>query len=224
MRPAILVHLTVIVLALGRPPLAHGQERDWPPKPTVEGEWSEPVNQLRGRLLFADVQNSAGIRQGVVYLELQNFRRLDLDVYYVFVPASPDGQRGGDELPPEASVSSLHCEVLDKDGRKHELSGASGFRGNVPSTPRWLFLPRGATLRFPVSLTGYAWPASTELGFGIGIGRDRSWLIAKGAESDDYFLVGTLNIRPPANREGRTSAWEGTLKLPAIKLPIVKSE
>lgn len=197
------------------------ENSDWPPKPSVEGEWSEPSNQLRGRLLFADEVNNASIRHGLVYLELQNLKRVDIDLYYTVVPIRA-GARPAKNTPAEAGFASLHCEVQNKNGDVRGLAGAGGFRGNAPQ-PRWILLPRGATLRFPVSLSGYSWPADTEMGFGIGIGRDSSWAIPKGADDpDDYFLSGELSIRPPVNREGHAAAWDGTIKLPAIKLPVRK--
>jgi hypothetical protein len=219
--------LAVLVIAVG----AFGQEensadREWPPKPSVEGDWSEPVDRLRGRLLFGEVQNSVGIRMGVVFLEVEN-RSPDRHLYYVFVPAARAGRRGSDgalvELPMEASSASVRLEVRDKHGKKRdEVARQLGYRGRVPRDPRWLLLPMGATLRFPISLGGYGWPNDTELGFGIGIGRDGSWVIPKGADPDDYYLAGTMTIRPPADHEGRVGVWDGTLTLPAIKLPVAR--
>jgi hypothetical protein len=211
--------ICVSSVAAAQPP---AERSLWPPEPAIVGDWSEPANQLRGRLLFGETVNSAGIRLGVLYLELQNLKRVDADLYYVFIPAT-GGQRGGANAPIEASFSSLHCVVQDKLGTTWELRGASGYRGNMPSQPRWLFLPRGATLRFPVSMNGYSWPADTELGFGVGMGEGKSWVIPKGADPDNYVLAATLTIRPPADREGHVGAWEGKLTLPAIKLPVAKA-
>lgn len=224
--PRIRCALPIVVL-LAIAGFARGQQPDWPPMPSVEGEWSESVNRLRARLLFGEVPNGAGVRMGVVYLELQNLL-VDRTLYYVFVPPSSGERRGPngalDAFPLEASLPSVRLEVRDKQGKKRELASSGGYRGRVPHDPRWLFLPMGSTLRFPISLGGYGWPNNTELGFGIGIGRDASWVIPKGADPDDYYLAGTFTIRPPAEHEGHVGVWEGTLTLPAIKLPVAKPE
>ena len=42
-------------------------------EPKATGEWSEPTNGLRGRLLFAEgIKLQEGARLSLVYLELQN--------------------------------------------------------------------------------------------------------------------------------------------------------
>jgi hypothetical protein len=63
-------------------------------EPIATGEWSEPANGLRGRLLIAEFANKYDVQHDVrerkVYLELQNISPGDtLYVYYNFGRSSP---------------------------------------------------------------------------------------------------------------------------------------
>ena len=69
-------------------------------EPKSIGEWSEPTNGLRGRLLFAEgIKLQEGARLGLVYLELQNLSSEDTLYVYYSVGKLP-----------------LKCELRDFDG------------------------------------------------------------------------------------------------------------
>jgi hypothetical protein len=165
--------------------------------PLAAGEWSIPVKGLRGRLLFGE-DESNGTRRGVVYLELQNVSEVgnDIQVYY-------DVMR------------SWHFELRDAAGKLPKSDGLS-FRGFVLD-PRWLSLPRDSILRFRLNLDGYGNPKYDGLVLGIpGTG-----MAIPSSNKNDLFLSASFTVNPPKEL-GRVVIWEGTLKLPVVKIPFTK--
>ncbi len=166
-------------------------------KPITTGEWSETTNGLRGRLLFAEDKKIAGTRMGVIYLELQNSSLGDtMHVYY------------------DAKMSPFRCKLQDSVGKTNPTQGAD-YDGFIPEAC-WLALPYDSTLRFRVTLGGFGIPQNGGL-FIAGCLED-CWVIPASAQND-YFLTGTLRVTAPKN-ETRPRVWEGTLKLPPVKIPI----
>ena len=173
-------------------------------EPKSIGGWSEPTNGLRGRLLFAEAPKADkyGLLIGEVYLELQNVSAGDtMYVYYV------------------ASISPLHCQLRDFDGKSVESGPSPGSDGR-PS-PCWLALPYDSTLRFNTRVGPAFAPAHPCLFFCVGL-EGGAWEILLTA-TNDYFLSGTFTISAPKN-ETRPRVWEGTLKLPPVRIPVNNSD
>ena len=165
-------------------------------EPISLGEWSNTTNGLRGRLLFGRDPSINGTAMGVVYLELENDSAGDtLYVYY------------------DASKKPFRCELQDAVGKAVKSEG-SEYDGFIPSAC-WLVLPPDSTLRFRVTLGGFGVPKDAGL-FIAGCVPD-CWVIRPNV-TGDHFLSGTLNVIVP-NSESRPRMWQGTLKLPPVKIP-----
>jgi hypothetical protein len=165
--------------------------------PSSFGEWSQPTNGLRARLAFAEDAKLYGTRMGVLYLELQNVSLGDtMYVYY------------------RAASSPFRCELRDSAGKTNETTGCA-YDGWIPA-PCWLSLPHDSLLRFRVTLGGFAVPRDGGL-FIAGCVSD-CWAIPSSA-TNDYFLSGTLSVAAPKD-ETRPRVWEGTLKLPLVRIPV----
>jgi hypothetical protein len=185
----------VVLIAVG--PTATAAEKT----PVAIGDWSTPVDGLRGRLLvYLGPTREAGTaetprkyRETLVYVELQNVAESgERNVYF-----DPDG---------------LKCELLDAAGkaapRPEEGSGGSGGRPGKT----WVRLPHDSTLRLRVSPYGSG--GLDEVGLGITIGTD-TWLI-KAGDTADYVLAGTFTSRP---KDGAgINVWAGELILPKAKV------
>jgi len=170
-------------------------------EPTSFGAWSEATNGLRGRLAFAEDSKLFGTRIGVVYLELQNVSLFNtMYVYY------------------KADQSPLRCELHDASGAVVSQHDWISHEGPIPE-PCWLALPGDSTLRFCVTVWGFGIPQNG--GFIIAACLPDFWVIPT-TSTNDYFLSGTLTIKAPKD-ETRPRAWEGTLKLPKVKIPVKKS-
>jgi hypothetical protein len=137
-----------------------------------------------------------GTRQGVIYLELQNLSLGD-SIYVYYAPAK----------------SPFRCELLDSSG-KTNASKRGSYEGWIPD-PGWLALPHDSTLRFRVTLGGFAIPQNGGL-FVAGNIPD-AWVIPAGT-TDEYRLSGTFTVTAPKN-DMRPRMWEGTLKLPQVRIP-----
>ncbi len=164
----------------------------------VAGEWSESVNGLRGRLLFGEDVPSNDARVGVVYLELQNISAAgnNIQVFY-------------------DAAHSLLFELRDPDGKLRKSDGL-GFRGFIPS-PCWLVLPKDSTLKFRVNLDGYGTAKDEGLLLGL---PGEAWIIPS-SETNNFFLSATFTVNPPKEHD-RAIIWEGTLRLPAVRIPSKK--
>jgi hypothetical protein len=172
-------------------------------EPKSIGEWSEPTNGLRGRLLFAEgIKLQEGARLGWVYLELQNLSAWGaVYVYYDAVRQSP-----------------LKCELRDSDGKIVKNSLGAVGEGIPPAC--WLTLPHDSTLRFLTGGTGSApdYPSLFVVSAWVG----GKWAIPATA-TNDYYLSGTFSSTSPTN-ETRPLVWEGTLKLPPVKISVKNSD
>jgi hypothetical protein len=161
----------------------------------TEGEWSEPVDGVRGRLLFGEEDAKLnGNRIGMIYLELQN----------VSDNASPE------EIYFDIR-SALKCELLDAG---HKVVPPV-LRDRSIETPGsyWIALPHDSSMRFRVSVTGHS--CSKNAGLVIGMMRN-PWVIPADAR-DDYFFRGAFHVDPPKGERRRP--WQGVLKLPEVRIP-----
>jgi hypothetical protein len=163
------------------------------------GEWSEVTNGLRGRLLFAEgTPDKGGVKMGEVYLELQNVSLGDaMYVYYA------------------ATKSPLRCELSDAAGKNVE--GMPEVMSDWMPSPCWLALPHDSALRFSTRVGPSFGPAHPCLFICVGL-EGGAWEIPPTA-TNDYYLSGTFTVKTPAN-ETRPRIWEGTLKLPRVRVPV----
>ncbi len=164
--------------------------------PNAVGNWSEVTNGLRGRLLLGeDARSDRGMRRGIVYLELQNVAPGETTYVYYAPTKEP-----------------LRFELRDAEGKtvRNWISGSDG----VPS-PCWLALPLDSALRFRTGSSAYE-PDEPGL-FIIAAFMGGKWFIPAGA-TNDYYLSGTFTVAVPAG-ETRPTMWQGTLKLPHLKIP-----
>jgi len=164
--------------------------------PVAIGDWSEPVDGLRGRLLVfqGPVRDEGTSRETLVYVELQNVAASgERDVYF--------------------EPSGLKCELRDVAGKgpPRPKMGSSGSGGRPGK--KWVRLPHDSSLRLRVSPYGYGSP--DEKAFVITIGFD-TWQI-KATDAAEYSLAGTFKVNPPEVK-GREKSWAGELKLPAAKV------
>jgi hypothetical protein len=164
-------------------------------EPISVGEWSEPTNGLRARLLFAEDPKEFGTRMGVIYLEFQN---VSMGVTKsIFYPSEP-----------------LTFELRDSVG-KIKPSGGVFFDGPAKD-PEWLVLPLDSTLRFRVTRSGFGIPKDG--GLFIGGASMQCWVIIP-SETNDCHLSGMLKVTAPKDA-APYSPWAGTLKLPPVKIPV----
>jgi hypothetical protein len=194
--------LMSILLALAFHSCLAGPARE----PISFGAWSETTNGLRGRLAFAEDPKLFGTRIGVVYLELQNVSWGG--TMYVYYKANQSLFK--------PDQSSFRCELHDPSGAVCQKGGID-HEGPIPG-PCWLALPRDSALRLCVTVWGFGIPQNG--GLIIAGGLPDYWVIPPTA-TNDYFLSGTLTITSPKD-ETRQHAWEGTLKLPQVKIPVKK--
>jgi hypothetical protein len=193
MRKANFTALTFLLAALIVQPCLAGSVVE----PDAVGEWSQPTNNIRGRLLFVEIPHSKdGERTGLVFLELQNLSWSQTAyVYYDALRAPP------------------RCELRDSAGKI--VAQAPSGRDAAPE-PCWLTLPAHSTMRF---LTGYGpafGPAGPSLTFGVGM--DQTWVLPVRG-TNGYLLSGTFTGTVPKG-EARDHSWRGTLRLPAVRIPV----
>jgi beta-lactamase regulating signal transducer with metallopeptidase domain len=173
--------------------------------PSVMGEWSERVNQLRGRLLFGAHATAAGC---CVYLEIENSGP-DCELYY-------DVRRDGDA----ASRDTLRGEM--RDGTGAVFSARSDFKGVDKPKARWLVLKGGSSAQFRVAIdgNGFAERGQELLPICLGWEQGNVWGIPWPL-TGDYFLSATVAVQAPNGVQTPSGAppWSGILKLPPVKIP-----
>jgi hypothetical protein len=160
------------------------------------GDWSTPVDGLRGRLLFGEGEKVNGTRMALIYLELQNVSDLGnpMEIYF-------------------DTDNALHAALLDASGESIPQAGSPFDIDAAPSY--WITLPHDSTLRFRVSVTGYGIPKDGGLSIGMMSG---DWRIPAKSRGD-YFLTTSFRVSPPKDQT-RPHPWKGALKLPKLKIPV----
>src|SRR3954447_5932331 len=168
--------------------------------PVVVGDWSAPVDGLRGRLLVyqgplregGTAQTPRKTRETIVYVELQNVTESgERNVFF-----DPDG---------------LKCELLDDAGKAAPRPREGVFGGGGRPGKTWVRLPHDSTLRLRVSPYGYGGPDHVLV---IPTGLDL-WRIPA-SDTADYFLAGTFTSQ--AKDGAGINVWAGELKLPKAKV------
>ena len=174
------------------------------------GEWSKPITDkdhcLRGRLLIYDDRVPSAANHARVYLELQHVFQGGwsnaLAIYY---------DVGGEN-------SGLHLVLCNGAGQPIPEEKDYVTRGPTPY-PYWVILPCDSTLRLRVD-TYTLGPETKPAGLEILIG-GRCWIIPPRAKGG-FFLSGSFT--PPKHHSGLSDdyVWQGTLKLPKLKVPTDK--
>ena len=169
------------------------------------GDWSEPVNDgdgaLRGRLVVCNDRAAGTSNHARIYLELEHVA-------------------GGSTLEVCHAIGStaLNMELRDGDDQLVPPTPIA-IRGFSPQ-PYWITLPCDATVRvrgdlYHMSVTPK--PDGLQLMLECGY-----WLIPTNA-AGDFYLSGTFT--PPADHPSplKYHIWQGTLKLPKVKIPPPKA-
>ena len=174
------------------------------------GDWSESVTDsggatLRGRLLVYDERSPNALNHARVYLELQHVHVSEsawdnpTEVYFEF-----------------AMRNDLNFEMRDKFDQSIPSVGVYKW-GPVPD-PYWVTLPYESTVRVRADtlLGPEAKPAGLEILVPGGC-----WIIPPDA-TNDFYLSATFT--PPKDHPSPFDyhVWQGTLKLPKVKIPIKK--
>ncbi len=165
-------------------------------EPITIGDWSEPTNGLRGRLLFSEDAKFYGTEMATVYLKLQNVDNManPMEIYF------------------DTLRSPLRFELKDASGNSRK-DAPMDLDEIIPGS-YWIDLPHDSTLRFRVSSGGYGIPENAGLAIGV---RGNFWIIPY-AETNDYFLTASFDVIPTTDKD-HIHAWKGTLKLPPVKIP-----
>jgi hypothetical protein len=174
------------------------------------GDWSETVKDrggeaLRGRLLVYDGSTEPVTNHARVYLELQNVLQgaygEPIEVYFA--------QGGAD---------ALHFEMRDQLDHPIDTEPALAL---IEAAPKrfWVTLPRESTVRLRAD-------APTERltkreGLEIVDGRQICWTIPPSA-TNDFFLSATFTPSKDDPSPLNYHVWQGTLKLPKLKIPARK--
>jgi hypothetical protein len=207
------VVIASVLLLLASFPCCLGQTDD---NLLATGAWSEIVNDsddhavyaLRGRLLVYDDQGPSSANHARVYVELQNVFingwSRPLEVYFK-VGLYP------------ANKSSLSFEMRDAQG-KPVPTKPTVIRGPMPD-PYDVILPCESTIRLrsDIYLLGQK-EKPDHLDVFVNGGE---WAIRPNA-TNEYFLSATLSVTDPPASSLKNHIWEGTLHLPAVKIPVKK--
>ena len=172
------------------------------------GEWSETVSDgpdyaLRGRLLVYDDRSPSAANHARVYLELQ----------HVF----PGGWANPIEVYFEFGIrTDLHFEMRDKLDQPIPQEPVA-IRGPV-ANPYWVTLPCESTVRVRADML--LGPQSKPEGLEVFV-PGGCWIIPPNSTSD-FFLSATFT--PPKDHPSPLNyhVWQGTLKLPKMKIPVKK--
>ena len=153
------------------------------------GDWSEPANGVRGRLVLARWRTlgDSKIRESLVYIELENVS----DTRGVSVPFDPD---------------ALKCELTGADGKAVLATPTPGSGGRPGKT--LVSLPYDSSARLRANPYGFG----RADGFLVPL-NNTAWHTKDGEE---YVLSGTLTVAAPAGQPG---AWAGELKMKVTLSP-----
>jgi hypothetical protein len=161
------------------------------------GEWSKSTNGIRARLVLTEHSKTKdGAHIGAVYVELENVSADDaVHVYY------------------DPKNSPPKCELRDSVGKR--VVPSWGGSDGAPEAS-WVTLRKGSTGRLLASMG----PAFAPVGpnFIFTVGMDQMWVIPLTA-TNEFYLSGLFAVAPPKDTT-REPRWEGTLGLPAVRIPV----
>ena len=169
------------------------------------GEWSEPVSDgdghtLQGRLVVCDDRSPSASNHARVYLELQHvfkggFSSI-LEVYY------------------DLSGNALNLEL--RDGHDQPVPQTPVTLRGPSLPPCWITLPCDAMVR----LRGDLYHLSTNPkpdGLQVLL-ESGNWVIPTNA-AGEFYLSGTFTPAADHPSALHYHVWQGTLKLPKVKIP-----
>jgi hypothetical protein len=165
--------------------------------PLAVGEWSEPVNGLRGRLLLAQGKLLADgkTRESVAYLDLH------------YRPEAVGGPLNVHVDP------NLRVELRDQKGRPVPMAAMAGSGGRPGKV--WQTLPYDCTVRLRLSPYGFGRANGLLIPF-----NHSAWFIPAG-DTGVYSLAATFTGTAP-EKHGKGRVWEGTLTLPRVRVALAK--
>jgi hypothetical protein len=169
------------------------------PEIIAAGDWSEEAAGLRGRLVIAasggPSTEPGRLRNAAVYLDLRFSPRAfakPLNVYF-----DPD----------------IDFEL--RDSRQQVVTREpGGFGGGRPGA-EWVRLPFDSTVRLRLTPYGIAGTDALRI-----VVNRASWSI-KSADAGTYTFEGAFSSTPPAD-PAWANPWQGTLKLPPVKLAMAE--
>ena len=159
------------------------------------GAWSKPVNGVQGRLIVSDDPPVNDTKMVAVYLELRNVSDFANPIWIYYDPSHV-----------------FQCQLLDATGKPVERALSIADIWQPP--PFWLALPHDSSLRFRISVSGYGIPHNAGTSIQMDCG---NWLI-KTDDQSEYALEVTFASTKPQKDAPERRAWEGTLKLPKVKV------
>ncbi len=176
----------------------------------ASGDWSEAVKDsdgyaLRGRLLVYDEHTAP--YHARIYLELQ----------HVF--KGPGWWDGPLEIYFNISRSDvLHFEM--RDGLDQPIPMYPVSISGPSESPYWVTLPCDSTVRLRADWCNMGPPSKPD-GLEIFVQDGSCWLIRPNATNDFYLSASftPLNDHPSSLKY---HVWQGTLKLPKVKIPVKK--
>ena len=163
----------------------------------VSGEWSKPVQGVRGRLLLIKGAPVNGTVQIHVYLELQNVSDVGSSIHL-------------------APGQSFSFDLTDANGRSKPEAGEE-VDVMTPDDPFGLVLPHESTLRFLISVTGAGIPKGKAAQISVPHeSRFKSWVIDRGSASP-YYLNGIFKATAQWQPH---QTWSLILELPKVRVPM----
>jgi len=159
-----------------------------------KGEWSEPVNGLRGRLVrYAPPRLNKTAIIGIA-VELQNDSTEPLAV--------------------RNDPALVRVRLIGPDGQPIDPVLPLVRSGPVAS-PQWGVLPRDSSLRFSLYDYGVGVPDGQGALLAL-LPPSRVWMLQPGK----YTLRGTFTFQPAASDKTPTNAWKGKLDLPPLEIEV----
>jgi hypothetical protein len=160
----------------------------------AQGEWSEPVGPLQGRLVLVRDQVSNGTPIIAAYLDLRNVAGGDNTV----------------EFPLDRAT--MTWTVVDDYADSKDVPPSSPPWDAITAPPKNPTLPAGAAVRLVLSQTGGG--IGKDQGGHLDLGPEKVWVFPRG-DARAYYLWGKIEVKPTGDR----SLWSGTLELPRVRIP-----
>jgi RNA polymerase sigma factor (sigma-70 family) len=159
----------------------------------AQGEWSEPVGPLQGRLILVrDHVSKNGTPIIVAYLDLQNVAGGDNTVEFNLEKATKT------------------WTVTDEIGK--EVAPTPGAGNWAPTAAQKPTLPAGASARLTLTISGAG--IMKDRDGHLELGSEKVWVFPRGG-GKTYYLRGKIEVKPTGDR----SLWSGTLELPRVRIP-----
>jgi hypothetical protein len=163
----------------------------------ARGDWSAPVEGLRGRLIVATVEDAGGPLMRLE-LELENVRDVSSPIAIWW----------------DRWSAQLDLSVEDGAGTPLPRSVPAG--NEIWPPPYWLHIPSRSSLRMVIANGAYEYPSDRVWFRPIAV---MAWELPRNGST--VYVRGTLVPRDPAEPHPLYRAWRGPLSLPRVALPSV---